>query len=410
MNNVLFILDYYLPNASANGICVSKVVQAFREKNINVSILCFQDEKRINTPSDNDEGRHEKIYDIPCPKARKHFRRGAYYLKWIFCKKHLPTENKKLSDEIFRLAEEIIIKDKIDTVVCTHLPIETIVAGRKLKSKYPSVNIVAYMLDSLSGGFLPRFLPNSFCKKKKILWENEALSHFDQVVLMESSREHHEMYSKNTEWYKKAHFLDVPALYNSFSDKKSEVSDEIVISFVGTMSAGVRTPYALLKALSYISDLKIRFIIAGKNACGDLQGYLKDTENILLDVKGEIPYEEAQSILYRSDFLVNLGNVNPNLVPSKIFEYMSCGKPIISTYTCDTDSSIPYLNKYPSVFLIDEREEDFAKISEKLKIFMSENKNTEVPYSSIEQYLYNNTPNALYTLLSSTCRGENEKI
>lgn len=407
MKSVLFILDYYLPNASANGICVSKVVQELLDNKVEVSIICFQDKMR-KVLCNHDEHKVTKIYDIACPKPCKHFRKTSYYLKWVFSKRHLPTENKKVCDEMFRLAEEVIAKDSIDTVVCTHLPIETITIGKKLKEKFPSLNMVSYMLDSLSGGFLPRLLPASFCKQKKIVWENKMLSYFDQVILMKSSREHHEIYSKDTEWYKKAYFLDVPALYKSnvVKQKLKEQNDEIVLCFVGTMSAGVRTPYALLKVLANISDLKIRLVIAGKNAFENIHDYLKDSNNIILDFRGEIPYDEAQQILDSSDFLVNLGNVNPNLVPSKIFEYMSYGKPIISTYTCDTDSSLPYLRKYPTVFFIDERREEFVKVSEQLKIFIWENRNTIVPYASIEQHLYNNTPAALYALLLSNCGGK----
>ena len=46
MKHVMFMLDYYLPNASANGICIDKIVQEFVERGIDVSIVCFKDSSR----------------------------------------------------------------------------------------------------------------------------------------------------------------------------------------------------------------------------------------------------------------------------------------------------------------------------------------------------------------------------
>ena len=399
MKNVLFLLDYYLPNASANGICISKLSEEFVKKGIGVSIICFEDDARKTSYGEN----NEKLYTLIRPKPKKHLRKLTYYSKWLFSRKHLPAENKSVIKEMLVLAEKVINTDSIDTVICTHLPLETVSVGKALKEKYPHLNIVSYMLDSLSGGFLPRLLPASFCRKKKLRFEKQNLSHFDRVILMESSREHHEKYNKTANWYKNAYFLDVPALCKTTSDKdfQKEETDETVLCFIGTMCDGVRTPYALLQALSNISDLKIRLIIAGKNYCENLQSYLNNSNNVTLDIRGEVPYDEAQKILRLADFPVNIGNVNPNLVPSKIFEYMSYGKPIISTYTSNADSSIPYLSKYPAVFLLDEQNKDTKAISASLKSFLTEHKKTSVPYESLEKQLYNNTPTALYDLLSS---------
>jgi len=175
------------------------------------------------------------------------------------------------------------------------------------------------------------------------------------------------------------------------------------------MSDGVRTPYALLKVLSGISDLNIRFVIAGKNACGDLYEYLKDQNNIMLNVLGEVPYDRAQDILRECDFFVNLGNVNPNLVPSKIFEYMSYGKPIISTFNSAEDSSLPYLHKYPVVCLIDEHDDNIKNAAGILTEFIKEHRETRVSYESIAELFYNNTPVAFRDLLLKICGEENEK-
>jgi len=399
MKNVLFLLDYYLPNASANGICIAKVVDEFKKKGVNVSLLCLSDK----TETAVRDG--VKIYKVSEPPRKKKTLLSAigFYAKWLLPTKYPVTARKPTVKLFLREARKIVVADGIDTLVSVHLPGETLIAAGTLKKEFPQLCTVAYMLDSLSGGFLPKFLPSSFCRRKKVRWENRLLAPFDRIVLMESSRAHHEKYSKRAAWYQKATFLDVPALVPADEPtlKKERENGETVFSFVGTMSDGVRTPYALLKVLSAVTDQPIRFVIAGKNGCGDLHALLGDKSSVVLDVRGEIPYEQAQQLLADSDVLVNLGNVNPYLVPSKIFEYMSCGKPIVTTYTCDTDSSLPYLEKYPAVCFIDERDTDFAKNAARLALFIKENRQKTVPFASLARELYTNTPAALYDLLSS---------
>ena len=53
--------------------------------------------------------------------------------------------------------------------------------------------------------------------------------------------------------------------------------------------------------------------------------------------------------------LISIGNKDFPYVPSKIFEYMSTGKPIIHFYHNDDDSCLGYLQRYRNACLIDLR-------------------------------------------------------
>ena len=58
---------------------------------------------------------------------------------------------------------------------------------------------------------------------------------------------------------------------------------------------------------------------------------------------GKVPHEQIGQIQRNADFLINFGCENPNMIPCKIFEYISALKPIIGFYRIKNDSSIPYL-------------------------------------------------------------------
>ena len=44
-----------------------------------------------------------------------------------------------------------------------------------------------------------------------------------------------------------------------------------------------------------------------------------------------------------------IGNLCANQVPSKVFEYIATGKPILNFYSIENDTSLIYLNRYPAV-------------------------------------------------------------
>lgn len=100
----------------------------------------------------------------------------------------------------------------------------------------------------------------------------------------------------------------------------------------------------------------------------------------------DILKEEAQA-----DFLVNFGVTNPYTIPCKIFEYMQFNKPIISSKSIENEAAIPYLSKYGSYYIFDEREDSKKSMPNLLKYILSNPKVGDTDYS---QVFYKNTPQA----------------
>lgn len=387
--NILFILDYYLPKASANGVCVEKLVNQFAKSGDQVSVLAFhqadecmeQEKNRIYYCCNEQQDKMPVSWAMPF----------IYYIKWLLPSKKPVYERKAVTDEIIRKADEIINANHIDTVICVHLPIESLLAGIELKKKHPEVCFVAYALDSLSGGFLPRYLPEGFCRRRKIRWENQIYSHFDKIVLMQSGKEHHQKISASEEWYLRSVYLDIPLFMPDIAANCMS-SGEMSITFVGTMADHIREPYHFLNVLNKV-NYRFTLIIAGNNSCGDLNQYCQSS-HIKIQQLGHVPHADAVKLIKSSSILLNLGNRNTSQVPSKIFEYMSVGKPIISTYCEDTDSCLPYLRQYPNVLLIDERNQDFDVQAEEFERFAITCGANNVDAQKLSECFEKNTPDA----------------
>ncbi len=82
-----------------------------------------------------------------------------------------------------------------------------------------------------------------------------------------------------------------------------------------------------------------------------------------------------------ADILVNIANRSANQTPSKIFDYISTGKPIVNFYCLQNDSSMFYLQRYPAVLQI------FETMEIKSAVHLFEDfckKAKDIPYAEIE--------------------------
>lgn len=398
MQRVMFLLDYYIPNASPNGVCVEKVAKCFVQNGCGVAIVCFQSPQQPNVEvRDGIE-----IYRVCNPETtHKHTNSDAikFYSKWLMPSQFPITERKEVTQQLFDGAERLLREKEYDVVVCVHLPVETLIAGTRIKERYPDIVVVSYMLDSLSGGFIPRFLPETFSRKRKLIWENNLFKKLDKAILMQSSRKHHEDHLSMEEWYGNAVYLDIPLLEKSQVSMQSNKDEphRAVITFCGLLN----DPYRHVRHFVEIAKRckQYEFVFAGaSNIEAELKKFQNEEDSNIVYL-GQIQHSEVEKLLSKSDVLLNLGVTVPSAISGKIFEYMSYGKPIVSTYSIDDEACIPYLSKYQLGLLIDERSGNIEQQAEQLCNFVENTKKRRVDFSTVEKVFYKNTPQAFVDYL-----------
>ena len=106
-----------------------------------------------------------------------------------------------------------------------------------------------------------------------------------------------------------------------------------------------------------------------------------------LALHGQVSSGEAAAAREAADFLINIDNTNPMQVPSKIFEYISTGKPIVNFVFDDASPILPYLADYPLCLTINlNRMEDGGReAAERLSAFVRENRGKRIPFEEIRE-------------------------
>lgn len=116
--------------------------------------------------------------------------------------------------------------------------------------------------------------------------------------------------------------------------------------YAGGLDRYNRNPAGVLAAL-HTARLHAEFS-ADFYTYGNCEQQLRDARfTSWLNIQGRVSPDEADDALAYADVIVTIGNRNSDLMPSKLFDCMSTGRPILHFSQNNDDPYLPYLQKYP---------------------------------------------------------------
>lgn len=388
--NIIFICQrFYKTNPTS--LCVWAVVRKLVELGHNCRIISESglvfDSSRPNELKNSSDLEPERVIG----GVERVFNYISFYRTW-------PYEAQRFNEKLYQRTKSEIDKLTPDVIITPYNYLDSVVVGHKIKEEYGSkLLFVPYFLDGLLAGPSMWLMSKSEHDKRAIAVENQILSNADAIVMMKSAKTKYEKEKGKLNFYNKILYLDLP-LYeprNSNSVRSFFPSNQIILFFAGSMPKHVRNPKFFLQVFNGIEDPNIHFYIAGTSAYSkDLHKAAKKDSRIHL--LGLVSHEDVCKMQLEADVLINIGNSLANMMPSKVFEYMSTGKKIIMTYRLDNDPSVDYMNNYGRALMIDERE-SIAEAVKKTHKFIQD---SEVSNNTIcVEKLYDNTPEAFAKMM-----------
>lgn len=367
-NKILFITDKYLPFPSSNGACVSKIVKSYKEGK-NVYILAFSSDESENTSSN----------EFYCHYIRQPS--SAFNRMFGYC------QDDSAVNELFLTACQIIEENKIDIVICVYRPVESLLAGLKLKKKYHDLCVIGYFLDNMCEWTSSSKLKDKifFVNQKRLLRHiNRAFN--SSIVL----RYYKNTFEKALSKVNKVSYVGLPSLKEHHRKETKPVfeSDNINIVYAGSFYQSCRRPDQILEFLREVCDvlpqIKIHLYSWG---CEDLVNAAKQKMGQSLVVHGRVSADEAERAIQNADVLLNIGNDMPYAVPGKLFEYFSTGKSIINFCYHRNDGAAEDCEKYGNIFNVYDK---FANSVADCADFIS-NRCT-LPWDAVRTIFYDSLP------------------
>lgn len=353
---------------SANGICAISVAKAMAERGDDV--YCIVNKEYGDVERFDQNGIHyvtvrpRLVYAINSLLGRRKdlssiVRKTLGIVSWLINKTELlfslptwPVISRGYSKRILRCIQKASDEKKFNLMIPVYTQIDTIIAANKYKAQYDTkVKVIPYFLDSLAAGYGPKIKSKQWVERRGLKWERKLLKDVDHIVMMKSSEPFYIKNKTNIPYFVKISFLDLPLFvpkHNRNNDKKNGLID---ILYVGTIPGHIRNPKYFLEVFSQVQCDGVQLTIIGPSTCESLIKDYVDKDKRIKRIQS-VPHSEAIERIDKADILLNLGNNLTTMTPSKIFEYISTGKPIISTAPIKEEPCIPYLTKYGNACII----------------------------------------------------------
>lgn len=165
------------------------------------------------------------------------------------------------------------------------------------------------------------------------------------------------------------------------SHEISSNRDKPVCTFVGNIYGSIRNPDYTVKLIERIGNNNVEFNFIG--ATGN------SVHSNAVNCLGTFSVSDAKKAMLNSDFLINIGNNSKEFIPSKIYDYISTGKPIINICKFADCPTIEILKDYDNKLNLVEDYGIFEENVNRLREFLFSEYNMQ---NDLEIKYYKSTP------------------
>ena len=348
MKNILIVSNFIPPEHSATGRIAYSLAKQLG-KNNNVHLLCLSSNETIPTDNEikinkllNRYGKYKKRVQNPANRKgiAKIFAKIFYKLYYKYAQKKGLEDNKSHLHLLRKTTKKYIRKNNIDTLITVSNPFELQLVGYYAKKKCPNVKWFPYLMDSNRHNIKYN---TEIDKERKIFCLAEKLLIVPALCFDEDFCQ---------DFDGKCEIVDLPIIP---TDKPIGIPQkgDIKLLFAGMFYKDVRDPKPLLELMMKLpANYNLELYYGG---CADTVKAYEGRLGKRLVANGFISPQELEEKMSNANILVNIGNNVLNQVPSKAYDLIATGKPILNFYQNEEDISLGHLRCYPLCYSMEYR-------------------------------------------------------
>lgn len=362
--NILFLCGGYYPNTSATGNCVHKIADKFSKEGHHVYVIS----KSADELPSEDEINGQKIYRVTnrrlteaaiLSKRQEGF--GKRISLFLYKSRWAVTQllwkdglDSSLVREYVKKAQEVYKEVRFDAIVPCCMPAECLYAGYQLLDSCEGSRLFLLLYDPYSENvnfFRYKWshkLREQFARnvEKRMFDASDVVFYVDNWKTYFKKRE-------QTNAVRVEHPLVIEREKHPANLKNKTAINAI---YQGEINQQMRPPQAMISAFEFIAenDSSISLhVCAYGNSVPEVVASTKRFPNSII-YYGKVQKDIADGYYDDADVAVVLANRNGTLVPSKIFECVASGYPIVYFYYSMEENAYKLLSKYPLVYFVDQ--------------------------------------------------------
>lgn len=394
--HIVFIMGDYYPLPSANGICADMLIKEMLKRGHTIEVICNGEKKNYRYAENDGVRIHTVQGSLPNNIYHKIVRKMLSYPRLVYWPINFPWIVKQTCSLFDAINEE----NPVDCIIVIQKPVEASFAGMQIKKKYPHIKSALYVLDSIANNLDIKQGIRKILSWKSVNAEYRFHEAYDYIFHMEFNELFYSSFLKNRALASKITYLNLPLVSKSLNEKfcslqKNINSQTIRFVYSGMLGLNFRDPSFLIKLISNLNiGKKIVCEFYSKISLNRFGSKEYESNKDMFVSHQYIPQTELNIILANSDFLLSIGNPMSEIIkqiPSKIFIYMSTGKPIVHILGGENDICIDYLKHYKNCLLLNPND-DFDDNLERFKQFIGENQGQLVQIEDSLKAFPHNTP------------------
>jgi len=428
MAHIVFVLGNYYPNFQAVGVCIRNVINELKKKH-DVTIVCqkaqlnqkareeyegtqiIRVETKLNhfrhiylEKAEINKGGKKKFFNIMADSVRV-----IRYFNALFSRRVLQND---VLNEYLKSLIKINNELKIDMLIPCVGTYESCIASLKFKiHENKRAKLMPFMFDNYAYNIAIYRTPKLFYNlkfKNHLRLEKLVIKHSEKIICM---KHYAESYNKAHTDRSKLLVVEHPLIIKyENKDKFNFNNDKINIVYTGGLFMKIRSPeYALSlfeKILEKNKEIVLHFFGSG-NCNLIIDKYIKKFPNQILSY-GLVDIDIVIDARNNCDFLLSIGNVSNNQVPSKTFEYMAALKPIIHFAKIRNDKTNQILDKYPNKCILFEESNLLNENIETLTRFIKETKKP-ISFETLKKIYYDAVPTYTSELINGYLNNATKK-
>lgn len=185
-------------------------------------------------------------------------------------------------------------------------------------------------------------------------------------------------------------------------------ADELACVYAGRLYEGLRGPERLLRLFAACKTPNVRLHLFVTNPLSEQE---KADWAALAGGRAvfhpALPMQTMLAVLGQAGVLVNLGNAAANMLPSKLWDYIASGRPILHLAQLADCPAVPYLKKHPAALILPAAE-PLEESAARLDAFLRRHaQDAALPFAAVQALYPEAVPAAVAAQITARLQDKN---